>query len=272
MRRARSIATLGAVEVGDHVCWPAPPDEDFDAAAGAFIADAALFDDKVLILGPAGAVGTAHAARPGVIVVDPGEGPAGWDPGAIAPLVGREARAAGGQGFRALRVLARMEYVWPGAAPASDEVARHELGLDAVIAGGPALMVCSYRTDHFGPEVLHLARGVHPQHLGTSRPVAPNFRMFSQGPDCWSVSGVVDSEGAEAFGVAVRQLAAQSPVLRLRCEDMELIDAAGMRALATAAAEDPARRVVMSGAGATVRRAWALLGLDLACPQVEMEQ
>lgn len=205
------------------------------------------------------------------MVLDPGPGPASWDPEAIGPLVSREAHAAGGQGFRALRVLARMEYMWPGPGPAPDRVARHELDLDAVVAGGSAIMVCSYRTDHFAPGVLHLAKGVHPQHLGTSRPVAPNFRMFSQGPDCWSVSGVVDAEGAEAFGVAVGELAARFPVLRLRCEEMELIDAAGMRALA-AAAGHPGRRVVVSGAGGTVRRAWDLLGLHQACPQVEMDQ
>jgi anti-anti-sigma regulatory factor len=132
-------------------------------------------------------------------------------------------------------------------------------------------VVCGHRTDPFDPRVPHLAKGVHPQHPGTSRPVTPNFRMVSQGADCWSVSGVVDSEGAEAFGVAVGELAARSPILRLRCEDLELIDAAGMRSLA-AAASRPGRRVIVSGAGATVRRAWEFLGLHLACPQVEMDQ
>lgn len=274
MRRARSIPTLDAVEVGDHVCWLAPSEAEFDAIAGAFVADAALYDDKVLILGPAGPLGAVPAGRthrPNLVVMESDGNRAGWDPTALGSLIGHEARVADGQGFRALRVLARMEYLWPGSAPAVDHVAKHELGLDAAIAGGRALMVCSYRADHFHPAVLHQAGSVHPQHLGTSGPVAPNFRMFSQGPDCWSVSGVVDSEGADAFGVAVDELASRSPILRLRCDEVELIDAAGMRALARAAAGRPGHRVVVSGAGATVRRAWTLLGLDVACPQVEIE-
>lgn len=270
LRRARSIPTLDAVEVGDHVCWLAPSEAEFDAIARAFVADAALYGDKVLILGPAGTLGAVGAPWPDLVTMEPGGDRAVRDPAAIGPLIGREARVADGQGFRALRVLARMEYLWPGSTPAVDHVAKHELGLDAVIAGGRALVVCSYRADHFTPAVLRQAGSVHPQHLGTTGPVAPNFRMFSQGPDCWSVSGIVDFEGADAFGVAVDELASRSPILRLRCDEVELIDAAGMRALATAAAL-PGRRVVVSGAGATVRRAWTLLGLDLACPQVEIE-
>jgi len=243
--------------------------EDFAATAGAFIADAALFGDKVLLLGPAEAIGAWPALWPELVVIDPGPG-AGWEPAAIGNLVSRETRTADGQGFRALRVLAQMDRMWP-AAPAAGQVVRHELGLDAMIAGGRALMVCAYRAARFDAAVLHQAAGVHPQLLGTSDPVAPSFRMYSQGPDCWSVSGVVDSEGADAFAVALRELVDSSQVLRLRYEDLELLDAAGMRALAEAAASHPGRRIVISGATATVRRAWTLLGHDISSPQVEME-
>lgn len=270
MRLARSIPTLDPIEVGDHVCWLVAPDEDFAATAAGFIADAALFGDKVLILGPAGAISTPHATERDLVVLDPARNGSDWDPAALGALVSREATAAGGQGFRALRVLAQMDQLWPGPATAVGQVARHELDLDAVIAGGGALMVCTYRTDSFEPSVLHQAAGVHPQHLGTSRSALPSFRIFSQGPDCWSVSGVVDSEGAVAFGVAVRELAARSPTPRLRCEDLELIDAAGMRALAAAAGQS-GQRLVITGAGPTVRRAWTLSGHDRSCPEVEME-
>jgi hypothetical protein len=107
LRRARSITTLGSVEVGDHVCWPAPADEDFGAAADAFIADAALCDDKVLILGPAAAVGPARAAAPGVMILDPGTGPAGWDP--VCDLVQIRSDAVEGTTVRLHTAVAGME-------------------------------------------------------------------------------------------------------------------------------------------------------------------
>lgn len=82
---------------------------------------------------------------------------------------------------------------------------------------------------------------------------------------------MMDSEGADAFAVALGELVAGTHVVRLYCEDLELIDAAGMRALATAAFGHPGRRVVITSAGATVIRAWTLLGHDTSSPRVEME-
>ena len=132
-----------------------------------------------------------------------------------------------------------------------------------------ALVVCAYRRDPFASGVMEQAAGVHPQHLGTRRPVALSFRMFSQGPGCWSVSGVVDAEGAEAFGIAVSELVARSATVQLLCEELELMDAAGMRAL-RAAAGLPGRRVVLRGVNATVRRPWSLLGFDASAGSMEM--
>jgi len=102
---------------------------------------------------------------------------------------------------------------------------------------------------------------VHPHQLGM-RPVVPDFRMFSAGTDCWSVSGVVDTDGAAAFRTAVGELLTRSALVRLRCEGLELMDVAGTRALVDAAAAHRDRRLVLEGANATVRRYWALLGYD----------
>lgn len=272
MRFARSVATLDPVDVGDHVCWLVGPEEDFAGSAGAFVAGGALVGDKVLVVGPAGTLWAGPAGAPGVTVVDPAvqrTGGVRWDSETLLGVVRREADVASREGFRALRVLAQMEHLWPDGAGARS-VAGYELSLDSVVAGGGALVVCAYRRDRFASCVMDQATGVHPQHLGTRHAVALSFRMFSQGPGCWSVSGVVDAEGADAFGIAVGELAARSATVQLLCEELELMDAAGMRALLAAVDGLPGRRVVLRGANPTLRRVWGLLGFDAAAVSVEL--
>jgi anti-anti-sigma regulatory factor len=285
VRLARSVATLDRVDVGDHVCWVVDADEDFAETAGAFLDDGALAGDKVLVIGSGGTDWDRRTATRGLVVLDPvalgsGAGQVGpisrvdWD----AALLGRvrdEAEAACREGFRALRVLAQMQHVWPGGADAG-QVAGHELSLDALAAerggrsSGGAIVVCAYPRDLFSPTILEQAVGVHPQHLGNRQPVSLSFRIFSQGPDSWSVSGVVDAEGAAAFRAAVSELLTRSETVRLSCADLALMDAAGMRALARASGEHPGRRVVLRGANPMVRRCWSLLGYDDSKAQVEM--
>lgn len=88
------------------------------------------------------------------------------------------------------------------------------------------------------------------------------FRMFSSGTDCWSVTGVVDADGAVAFRTAVSRLLSHTATLRLRCDGLELMDVVGMDALAAAAGDFPDRKVLVEGANSTVRRCWELLDLD----------
>jgi anti-anti-sigma regulatory factor len=271
VRIARSVPTLDPVDVGDHVCWLVGPGEDYVGMAGAFVADGALFGDKVLVVGSHDDRWPRLGPADDLVVVDPGAEHVGggWDADAMLGVVRREADTACRQGFRALRVLAQMEYVWPaGARP--DQVAGHELSLEALTADGGMIVVCAYQRDRFGPTALEQAAGVHPQHVGGRGFVTPGFRMFSAGTDCWSVIGVVDAEGAAAFHAAVGQLALRSATVRLRCEGLELMDAAGMEALAMVARERPGRRVLVQGANETVRRCWSLLGYDVPEVPVEM--
>ncbi|QMU77064.1 STAS domain-containing protein [Streptacidiphilus sp. PB12-B1b] len=269
MRSARTVPTLDPVEVGDHVCWLVGPGDDFTGTARAFLSDGALFGDKVLVVGAPGSRWLQQGTAQG-LVLDPDLGRAEggcWDPEAMLGAVRREADTATREGFRALRVLARMDRVWPGGASPA-EVARHELGLDALVAEGGALVVCAYHRQSFPGAALDQSVGVHPHTVGM-RPVMPDFRMFSAEPDCWSVSGVVDSDGAATFRTAVSGLLSRSTTVRLRCDGLELMDAAGMQALAEAAAAFPGRRIVVEGANETVRRCWTLLGFD--APQIPVE-
>ncbi|RPE31893.1 MEDS domain-containing protein [Kitasatospora cineracea] len=262
------MPTLDPVEAGDHVCWLVGPDDDFTATARAFAADGALFGDKVLLIGAPNAR-WALAGAPGVVVDPVAEraGGAAWNATVMLDLVHREAETASRQGFRALRVLARMDRVWPGGA-SPREIARHELDLDHLALARAAVVVCAYHRDSFRPGVLEQAVGVHPHHLGT-RTEMPGFRMYSAGTDCWSVSGVVDSDSADTFRTALDELVTRSATVRLRCEDLELVDAAGMRALVDAARAVPGRRIVIEKADETFRRCWSLLGYD--APQIPVE-
>ncbi|MHA6758613.1 MEDS domain-containing protein [Streptacidiphilus sp. PAMC 29251] len=294
MRVARNVVTLDPVGVGDHVCWLVDPGEDFMGAARAFAADGALFGDKVMVVGAPDPRWSPDGVAQGLLVdpvADRGRG-VDWDAGAVLGAVRREVDTADREGFRALRVLARMDRLWPdGASP--EQVARHELGLDALVAGSGAIVVCAYHQQNFSPTALAQVTGVHPQRTGREGqegPAPSGFRMFSVGPNCWSVSGVVDAEGAAAFRTAVSTLLADpvgldsvglepvglEPVgldptaaVRLHCEHLELMDTAGLRALAEAARTAPGRRVLVEQANDTVRRCWDLLGYG--APQSAVE-
>ncbi|MHA6765166.1 MEDS domain-containing protein [Streptacidiphilus sp. PAMC 29251] len=253
MRGTRALPTLDLVDVGDHVCWLVEQGDDFTSIARAFLADGALFGDKVLVVGAAEDRRLHGGAAQGLFL--------------DADALRREADTACREGFRALRVLAQADRLLPAGASAQT-VARHELDLDALVADTGTLLVCAYHRASFGEASLELAVGAHPQQLGTWS-MRPDFRMFSAGTDCWSVSGVVDAEGAAVFRTAVSELLARSATVRLRCQELQLMDAAGMEVLADCARARPGRKVVIEGANQTVRRCWTLLGYDT--PQVPVE-
>lgn len=120
----------------------------------------------------------------------------------------------------------------------------------------------------FSVPAPELVTGVHPHHAGRRMKV-PDFRMFCMGKDCWSVSGVVDFDGAAAFGTAVREVLASAGTLRLHCHDLLLMDAAAMKALTEAVLSVEGGKVLIEGANPTVRRNWSLAGYQV--PQIPVE-
>lgn len=251
MRTVREVATLDPVDVGDHVCWLVDPADDFAGTARAFTADADLFGDKVLLL------------EPGRLRL----GPSTADGGVLA-LLRQESDRAAREGFRALRVLTEMDDLWPGGAD-PEEVVRHELHLDALAAAGGAILVCAYRHDRFGADALLQAAGVHPQWLGKQPPGA-EFRLYCPGPQAsWTLSGVVDADGAASLGTALCELLRHTPRLDVACERLELLDASAMTALVRAARSRPDARLVLRGVNEAIRRHWRLVGYD--DPQIPVE-
>lgn len=63
MRIARSVASLSPVDVGDHVCWVAPPDDDFQRTARAYLQDGARIGDKLMVVGAASRHGGSSSPR-----------------------------------------------------------------------------------------------------------------------------------------------------------------------------------------------------------------
>jgi len=269
VRIAREVATLDSLDVGDHVCWLVAPGDDYHGTARSYLAGGERAGDKMLVIGTPRTRWLEQDLPQGLLVdpvVERAEGRP-WDAQTLLGLVRREAQTAGQQGFRTLRVLAQMDRLWPGGASAR-EVARHELGLDALAACGAAIVVCSYPRETFSVPALEQVAGVHPHHAGM-RVKMPDFRMFCVGKDCWSVSGVVDFDGAAAFGTAVRELLSSASTLRLHCHDLLLMDAAAMQALTDAVLSAKGCKVLIEGANPTVRRNWSLAGYQV--PQIPVE-
>jgi ABC-type transporter Mla MlaB component len=247
------VATLDPVDVGNHVCWLVGPGEDTAGPARAFVADGELFGDMVLVLG-----GRDGARR----------GPTSWE--SFLREVSRGTERADRQGFRALRVLADLSGL-----PADDTrpeiLARHELRLDALAADRGAILVCVYPREALTPQAIDQAAGVHPHHLGRG-PVGPAFRLFNSDRDRWSVTGVVDTEGAESFRTALGELLTLAPVVHLECGGLEFMDSAGLTVLAGAARGLPERRIEIHHANETLRRSWSLLGFENPEIPVELKQ
>ncbi|MFC9291028.1 MEDS domain-containing protein [Streptomyces sp. NPDC057052] len=259
VRAARSLATLDDVESGDHVCQFLEPAENVVERSRAFVADGALFGDKLVIVGRDDRPAPEIAGAPARVVLDP----ARLDGSSLLAAVRREAASAGREGFRALRVLRHVTADHRDGR--RDAMLQSELDLEEFAADSGAMVLCTYRPADWDPPALDQVRCVHPHHVG-SRPAAPEFRVYTTGEGRWTVSGVIDSEGAAAFGAVLRGLVAHAATLRLICHDLEFFDAAGMRALADAARFLPERVVIIEGANETVRLSWGLSGY--AVPEV----
>lgn len=122
--------------------------------------------------------------------------------------------------------------------------------------------------------VLGAATRVYSRQRGTRRRMA-SFRMTNAGAGGWTVDGVVDIAEAAEFGAAVQAALATAAangggVLRLRFDELDLIDAAGLAALVDAVKQTPGSTVRIEGANAEVRRLWRLSGYPAADLPVEM--
>ncbi|MDW4904230.1 MEDS domain-containing protein [Streptomyces sp. ADMS] len=256
MRSARTLAAFDDVVLGDHVCWHRDSTASTPADVLTYVADGALYGDKIVVVGSTGAAsGLARDAVPAASVIL--DFPRVADSDSVLAAVRREARTAAREGYRSVRVLTERV---PAAAPSgTEELVAQELKLDEFASESNAIVVCAFRPSQWDVPTLEHVAGVHPHEMGM-RAERPAFRMYSTGADSWSVDGVIDSECADAFNTAVRAAIRCSPRVKLRFDTLDMIDAAGMHALVDAAGHLPDRRIVVEGANETVRLCWELAG------------
>ncbi|MER6789449.1 MEDS domain-containing protein [Streptomyces sp. NPDC000658] len=266
MRAARTLATFDDVELGDHICWHPDSADASPADVLAYVADGALYGDKIVVVGSTGAVfGLSRDTVPSAaVILDPGHVA---DPDSFLAAVRREARTAVREGYRSVRLLT--ERAPAAARGGAEELVAQELKLDEFASESNAIVLCAFRPSQWDGPTLEHVTGVHPHEMGI-RAERPAFRMYSAGADVWSVDGVIDSEGADAFNTALRAAMRFSPKVSLRFDTLEMIDAAGMHALVDAARHLPDRRVVVDGANETVRLCWELAGYATAAVPVVM--
>lgn len=94
------------------------------------------------------------------------------------------------------------------------------------------------------------------------------FRVWTSGENRWHLAGEADLSADSALRAAMHTASASHYGLVLDCGELSFIDVSGLRviALAALALGSP---VVVNGANEMLRRAWSLLDLHVAAPNVE---
>ena len=94
------------------------------------------------------------------------------------------------------------------------------------------------------------------------------FRVWTSGDNYWYLAGEADMSSQEELRAAMHTASTSRCGLVLDCGQLSFIDVAGLRAIAHAANALDAP-VVVNGANEMLRRAWSLLDLHVAAPNVE---
>lgn len=236
---------------GEHVCWLVRSRAEYDAGERALLAGAASVGDSVMIVGER--VRTRHY-RPFAADVDV---QVGRNASAVLEAMREQTRSADESG-RQLRILAQMEHLTVPDAPLEDLIAR-ELDVSTLVDGGATSLVCAYRDAAWQPEFLGGVAAVHSQIVGPV-PKSAEFRIARKGIEDWALSGAVGYESATSFGTMLRGLLGQHARPRLDCTELELVDAAGWRAMITALAAVPGASLVLEHVNKTVATTWHLSG------------
>ena len=94
------------------------------------------------------------------------------------------------------------------------------------------------------------------------------LRVWTSGDNRWHLSGEADLRSQQALLAAMNTASVTRGGLVLDCGELSFIDVAGMRAIAEAALA-LGTPVTVNGANEMLRRAWSLLDLHVAAPNVE---
>jgi anti-anti-sigma regulatory factor len=243
-----------AFRSGDHMCWLVGSRAEYDAGERELLARAAHAGDSVMIVGER--LRTKHHAPGAAGELDVRVGRGG---SAVLEVMREQAHSVGRAGL-GLRILAQMEHLAPSDAGLDDLIAR-EMDVAELAGHGATSVVCAYQHSAWKRELLSGVAAVHSRVVGPA-PGTAGFRILRAGTDVWTVHGEIGYEAAASFAAALRALLARYVRVRLDCTKLELIDAAGWRALVEAATSAPGARVLLERVNDTVAAAWRLSGYD----------
>jgi anti-anti-sigma regulatory factor len=254
-----TAVTSSALATGGHICVVIEDDQHYGDLAADYLLEGSAAGEKTVVFGPSGSVLRERLAPLADIVADPYAdflGSGRLDPPGMFAMFRDQAATALSEGFTRLRVAADMDWLLP-ASPTADEVLAFEVLLDPVVAELDAKVLCAYRPVSFAADTILGMACTHPTVIHDDE--EPPFKLVAAGEGRWVLAGELDFAGASILTSALRATAATPWVLDV--ENLTFTDVAGMRAIATTAAELGPTLELHHGSP-SLRRLWRIAGLE----------
>jgi anti-anti-sigma factor len=288
MRRTGTVPEIAAMAVGDHLCWSVDATTDSRRHLVSFTVNGLLAGERVVFY-------SSPATHGDVLREDLAL--AGYDPdqlvGAGRLVLHRaedaylsrgrfdaDQRIAGwrrmiGQatadGWRGLRIAAELDWVRdvPGAQAAWPA---YELRADLLAAQQPFTVLCCFDCRVWADEELGIIRAMHPLASGHAAP-GPRFRVTGAPDGSVRLSGELDYTYAHLVRNVLARTAGEFGPAVFDVSDLEFADAAGMRAIATAARAMASGSGVahIRGASPVFRSVWRILRFEELAPAVVVD-
>jgi anti-anti-sigma factor len=284
VRAQGALTEITGTGDAEHVCWVYDDAAVFDAAVHDFVARGLARGERLLCVGERVIASLREGCAPladvdrliadGVLetltVAEAYDAAGEFVPERQLAFYDAATRRALADGYRGLRVVADVSPL------AADPLRRRDLVrwehlADHFVAHGPGMSaLCAYRPD-LGEEVLADAASGHP--LVHTPAGLPPFRIFFD-EGRLAVVGSVDTFAAERLArvLAATPVTGTTAILDL-CQ-VDFVDVAGCRVIATWARELRKRSVQLTllGASHLVQRMWQLLSLTEIAPVTFQEQ
>ena len=283
VRRVGAISEPAGFGPGDHLCWLHEGRPAWRRAAVAFLAEGAEQDERLFyvadgspeelveeLAGLPDRDAMLDDGRLRVRTVDEthrrdGDLRAPAEP--LAAMV-EQARDAVRSGQRGLRVATEASSLATTVAQAR-RLALYELHMDAAASASPVTEMCGYDRTVVPEAAQRILRFVHP--LRRSAGGLADCGLHTEHDGRWRLVGEVDRAQREPLRVALEALAASAEGaegtgdVEIDARDLTMIDVAGLRELAAAAARLPAgRQLVLRDPPDVVERALVLGWDDVA--------
>jgi hypothetical protein len=270
------VTELGAE---DHACLTFAEQEELFDLTAAFVRDGLVAGMKVVWLSDVGpSVAAGELARRGV-ATEPAMArkqmtAAGWEgrlltghafrADAAVGWLASELEASREQGFPGLRLALDMSWALRPVA-GTEELPQFEEGIEDVLAGSTAAVLCQYDRDRFDPVTLASVAGFHTRAIAAATYYADALlRICRQyAPPGIRIAGEADYQAQEPLGLALAEALRLDGDIELTMTALSFIDARCTLMIADAARAVAAqsRRVTLRAAP-EIAAGFARLGLD----------